>query len=345
MAKRKRLTPATPATNTAVPADLETKSSLAQAPIGVIPKRRAPIADVASDAAATSALQKMADQMDAAKNDGRIVVSIPHNRVDGTYLLRDRVTLDAGEMDVLKSSLTARGQQTPIEVVALDDGRYGLISGFRRLTALRELHKDGQGPDTVLALIRTPSDASEAYTAMVEENEVRVGLSYFERANIVVRSVEKGVFPHERAALSDLFASASRSKRSKIKSFLPVVRGLGPYLAFPNALGERLGLALAARMEDAAFFAKAVKTAKTSRCETAEEELAMLQNLIAPQGVKDSTAAPRAAKPAPSINSLRIDGGPGRIELSGLGVTQDMIDDLTKWFAKRGVTLKPKQKD
>ena len=87
----------------------------------------------------------------------------------------------------LMASLESRGQQTPIEVVELADGRFGLISGWRRLTALRQLQADegrGQGLDTVLALLRRPDTASDAYVSMVEENEIRTDLSHFERGRI-----------------------------------------------------------------------------------------------------------------------------------------------------------------
>jgi hypothetical protein len=40
----------------------------------------------------------------------------------------------------------------------------------------------------------------EAYLAMVEENEIRVGLSFYERARIVARAAEAGVFERHRGA-------------------------------------------------------------------------------------------------------------------------------------------------
>ena len=46
----------------------------------------------------------------------------------------------------------------------------------------------------------------DAYVAMVEENEIRVGLSFYERARIAAKSVEAGVYPDDRAALRALFA-------------------------------------------------------------------------------------------------------------------------------------------
>ena len=129
-------------------------------------------------------------------------------------------------------------------------------SGWRRLTALTQLYKETGDArfSTVLALVRRPIDAADAYVAMVEENEIRVGLSYFERARIVSRAVEEGVYVDTKSALNGLFGSGSRAKRSKIKSFLPVVEQIGPHLSYPAAIGERLGLALSQKLRtDEAF--------------------------------------------------------------------------------------------
>ena len=74
-----------------------------------------------------------------------LVEEIGLKTIDAEYLTRDRVVADPEEMAVLKESIRSRGQQTPIEVVALDKGRYGLISGWRRLTAMRELSEEDGG--------------------------------------------------------------------------------------------------------------------------------------------------------------------------------------------------------
>ena len=154
-----------------------------------------------------------------------MVLELPLDAIEASYLVRDRLVMDADEMEALKASLVARGQQTPIDVADLGDGRFGLISGFRRLTALQDLAKTG-GTETVLALLRRPDEASDTYLAMVEENEIRVGLSYYERARIGLKAVEQGVFPDTKKALLSLFHAASRAKRSKIRSFLNVVAAL-----------------------------------------------------------------------------------------------------------------------
>lgn len=334
MAKRKRLTAPDPSTIAAP----ETKSMLSQAPIGVVPKRRAPIADVAGDAATTAALQAVAAELTAAKTQGRMVHALALDAVNPNYLIRDRVTLDGEEMEVLKASLQQRGQQTPIEVVETGSGRYGLISGFRRLHALRELSRDG-GAQTVLALVRQPQEASDAYTAMVEENEIRVGLSYFERANVVARAVEAKVFVSESDALKHLFASASRAKRSKIKSFLPVIRALGSHLVYPGALTERQGLALSALIAKDPEFAprlcdrlrKAMPGSAGAEADVINRALQQASNAAADAQVVKPT--PPAAKPTgvemqtlPS--GIKVQHKPGNIRITGDAVTPDVVQSI-----------------
>lgn len=251
MAKRQRLAPARN-----LPAAEAGPDRLPAA--GVFPEypaaaenspRRAPIADVAGDAAERAALVELAETLRSARTEGRMIQRLPLDAVDEGYLVRDRMAVDEEEMKELCDSLRARGQQTAIEVVDLGGGRWGLISGWRRLTALRRLNAAGEGPDSVLALARAPQEAADAYLAMVEENEIRVGLSYYERARIVARAVDKGVFRTDRVALAALFQAASRSKRSKIGSFVRIVRALDQVLRYPAALTERAGLALAAALD------------------------------------------------------------------------------------------------
>jgi ParB-like chromosome segregation protein Spo0J len=267
MAKRKRLTPAQPGfleTKSATPgltpgfAAQQSPDPGAPSPAPSAPSAPSapPIAQVARDSAASAALAEVAAELESARTEGRLIQALPLSSIRRDHLVRDRLIVDPDEMIVLKQSLRSRGQQTPIEVVDLGPEaaprRYGLISGWRRLTALDELH-GGTGEarfGTVQAILRSPETAEAAYTAMVEENEIRVALSPYERARIVAKSVEQGVFPSHKQALQTLFAAASRAKRSKIGSFLPVVAALDGVLAHPAALTERLGLRLSKLLED-----------------------------------------------------------------------------------------------
>jgi ParB-like chromosome segregation protein Spo0J len=244
----------------------------------------APIAQVTGASAAAAAFEEVSAALTSARAEGRLIQRLPLDAIDAAYLVRDRLAEAAGEdLQSLIDSLRARGQQTPIEVVALEDGRYGLISGWRRLTALQRLHRE-TGEDRfaqVLALLRRPAAASDAYLAMVEENEIRSGLSYYERARIVARAADLGVFADEAAALRALFAAASRAKRSKIGSFLGLYHALDARLRFPGAISERLGLALArAIAADAGFGARLADRLRKAGVETAEAEQDLLQRAL-----------------------------------------------------------------
>ena len=192
-------------------------------------------------------------------------------------------------MAALRESIRAHGQRTPIEVTPLvAEGRggalpYGLISGWRRLQALKALHAEtGEARfATVQALVRRPETAADAYVTMVEENEIRLGLSHYERARVAALATARGVFPSEKAALLALFATASRPKRSRIRAFLEIYHALDGVLRFPAHLPERLGLALVERVR-AGERDRDRRGARPARIpQTPEAELAALAALAA----------------------------------------------------------------
>jgi hypothetical protein len=343
MAKRKRLSPAGPLDSDHVGRAPETKSTF---PPGL--GGRPPIAQVAGEAASLAALEELSGEMARARAEGRIIQALPLASVDETYLVRDRMLADEEELAVLMESLKARGQQSPIEVVELGQGRYGLISGWRRLTALRRLAgAEGQGgePRTVLAVLRRPETASDAYLSMVEENEIRVGLSFYERARIVARAAEEKVYPDARAALSGLFASASRSKRSKIGSFLRLYEALDDRLSFASAIPERLGLALVKALEDDSGFRDRLRDRlRKTPAGTPSEEIAALERAVKGQGEKPTLKASLDTKLTPEPTAYRSqEVAPGitlqprgdTLVLSGAGVTDGFRAELEAWLRRR----------
>ena len=331
MAKRKRLAPAQ---------SLERARDLDTAPLETksMPGLSAPpIARVAGDASTIAALEELSETLRRARAEGRMITPIPLPQIDETYLVRDRITVDDDDMAALRSSLEARGQQTPIEVVELGDNRYGLISGWRRLQALRAL-----GIDTANAIITAPREAPDAYVAMIEENEIRVGLSYFERARIVVKSVEAQVFDGHKNALQTLFSTASRAKRSKIKSFIPVVEALGSSLKFPADLGERFGLQLskallsdpyASRRMTSALAAKPVSTAQDEHDILDEALKQGLETKDRPMTPKTKAVSSRQVSP---IVGVQVSTSGRSITLKGNSVDPQLYNDLLQWLKTRG---------
>ena len=181
----------------------------------------------------------------AASSQGRVISDLPLDQIDLDYMMRDRIIVEMSELEELKSSILAHGLRLPIEVISLDDGRYGLVSGWRRVTVLRQLQEeDPVTYATVKAIIRPPYEAAELYTAMVEENELRAQVSPYERGRIAVVAANLGAFPDMDTAVDTIFAAASKAKRSKIRSFAYVHDELGDMLQFPTDLSERNGLRL-----------------------------------------------------------------------------------------------------
>ncbi len=326
---RRRLTPPNPdllpeAENT-IPAQIETKSMF---PMGVARTvTRPPIAQVAGEASALAALENLTAEMARARAEGRIVSTIPLSQIAADHLVRDRMGLDDDDMQALIASIRARGQQVPVEVLDRGDGaapRYGLISGWRRLAALRQI-----GADTALAIVRQPQSAADAYVAMVEENEIRADISFYERARIVTKALDQGVYQDQKSALQGLFGNVSRAKRSKIKSFMVIVAALDGVLRFPAALSEKAGLDLVRRLEADPSFIGVLRGQLTALLpQTAEAELAIL--------------AARSAPPAATVlNELtvpfevRFDPESQTIQLVGPGVDVAFLTALRRWLAAR----------
>ena len=344
MAKRKRLTPAQPDY-------LSAAASAARPAPG--PLSAAPIAQVAGEASASAALDELSAAMRAARDEGRLIEALPLDAIDPAYLVRDRMVQDEEEMAALMASLAARGQQTPVEVVALprpEGGRsHGLISGWRRLTAIGRLHARDGDPRfaTIRARIVAPDNMQAAYVAMVEENEIRAGLSHYERARIVVQAYREGLYPTYKTALQGLFDSVSRSKRSKIGSFMTLAQNLDNDLRFPTAISEKLGLEIVRAMQTSPDFCADLRARLAAAApQTPEEELKQLSATVAAvfrqqakaAGEDAPVPAPQPARPAAAAApvSLRYDRQAGRIELSGAGIDAAFHDDLQAWLAARG---------
>lgn len=231
----------------------------------------APISQVAAEAAAVmdarspgQRAEAARDRVDAdalreARDRGLVMLEIGLDEIEADALVRDRVSVSAEEMEELKSSIARTGLRLPIEVFARSAteggaARYGLLSGYRRLMAvraLRELTQDSRY-DRIKAVLREPEVMGGAFAAMIEENEIRASLSHFERGRIAVIAAQQGAFANIEAAVEALFPVASKAKRSKIRSFALVFEELGDMLNFPEMLTEKTGLRLASALREGA---------------------------------------------------------------------------------------------
>ena len=314
MAKRKRLE----LPPEAVSRYLETKTT-PQAP-----RARMPIADGAGDTAGRAALEEVARAMTVAEEEGRVVKKLPIAWIAINHMSRDRLVLDEDDMDALAQSIQDRGQQTPIEVVRLSDDAYGLISGLRRLEALTRL-----GETHVLAFVRQPETSQSAYQAMVEENEIRADLSFYERAQIAVAAAGQGVYASPKAAVKALFAHAPKAKRSKITKFVTICETLGADLRFPTTIPEHLGLKLVQAMgEDAGLAGRLQRALADARPSDAASERKVLEAAL---------KAPAASGPkhVDLARDLRLEVKAGRAVLSGKAVDAAFVEALADWARAR----------
>lgn len=295
----------------------------------------APIARVAADAAGAAALQELTESVARARDSGRMVLDLPLDAIAADHLTRDRLPAEDADMEALRASIRLHGQRAPVEVTPLSAGEggraalpYGLISGWRRLQALKALHAETADPrfSTVQALVRRPETAADAYVTMVEENEIRLGLSHYERARVAALATARGVFASEDDALRALFATASRPKRSRIRSFLDIFHALDGSLRFPAHLPERLGLALVERLRaDAGARARIAAALAAAAPETPEAELAVLAGLLA----KAPKAAPAAETIAPGLAlETRLKGCTLTLKLTGDAVTPALAAEI-----------------
>ena len=202
----------------------------------------------------TESLVEQRRQNASAKGEGRVLVEIALDEVQTDALPRDRLDLDAvaasDEMEELKTSIRERGQKEPIEVFVTDAG-YQLKKGWRRLTALRQLHKetgDDRFSRAVARIDEGEGSRIDLYIDMVEENVIREDLSFAEMAQVaIIAAREEG---GEAADLvSRIYASLHKMKRSYIRSFVFLLQQVGDDLQFPKAVSRNLGVDVARRLQ------------------------------------------------------------------------------------------------
>ncbi|MEL6318049.1 MAG: ParB N-terminal domain-containing protein, partial [Pseudomonadota bacterium] len=252
---------------------------------------------MAGEAAAAYSPETEVDRTEAARNradaerlrqaeaDGLVISEIPLAEIDPDDMVRDRARVDEEDLRELRDSILKNGLRLPIEVYELaeprDGRRYGVLSGYRRLLAMQQIYDYTELPryGAIRALVRTPASVPDAFVAMVEENEIRASLSAYERGRIAVVATQSGAFNGVEAAVDALFATASKAKRSKVRSFAAIFEDLGDLLRFPEALTERQGLRLASALR-AGHHEALRDLLDERRAATPEEEWETVQPII-----------------------------------------------------------------
>lgn len=284
-----------------------------------------------------AALAEKGADHDRAAAEGRIVLSLALSDIDPHAILRDRRVLDREGEDwtALKASILARGQQTPVDVIR-NTGTgpaFGLVSGLRRWSVLEELYRETGDArfGHVLAFVRPLDAPVDKLVAMIEENEIRQDTSYFERGRICALAAGQGVFADVDDAIATLFAASNRNRRYKIRAFASLHDLIGDLLVFPEAIGERLGLALVKALRGTGQVARLRShlEARAAPCATPAEELAVLADFAAAKGV----FAEGLVKPVREKLTAEWRGGQGarvRAELRGkkVALTIEGLEDV-----------------
>ncbi|MEM7667589.1 MAG: ParB N-terminal domain-containing protein, partial [Pseudomonadota bacterium] len=272
-----------------VPASLPEEAQQADA------VRRGPMATAIGDTAAALEERRrvegdiraenddLAHEFMALKRAGQILDRVPLDKIRTDKLVRDRSTKDL-DLDELKRSLRDIGLSNPIQVEA-GAGGYELVQGYRRLSAYRALLEetgDAERWGRIPAVVLAEGEALEAlYRRMVDENMVRTDISFAEMAGLarayaadpdtVAESVEE--------AVSSLFASAGRQKRSYIRHFAALLDRIGAALAHPEAIPRAVGLAANKRLDsDPKLSVLLAREIEMKGQGTAEGEMAVLRD-------------------------------------------------------------------
>ena len=237
------------------------RGGLSRAPIGQVAADTASFLEADSAEARAALARDKADAQRLRDADGRglLLLDLPLDAINSDAIIRDRIEVRPEELAELKASVREHGLRLPIEVFENPDdksgARYGLLTGYRRYRALEELLREtGEVRfSTVRAILRDPTALGGAFAAMVEENEIRSEISHFERGRIAVLACHQGAFESVDAAVSALFGSGSKAKRSKVRSFALIYEHLGDRLAHPEYLRERDGLVISSALRSGAI--------------------------------------------------------------------------------------------
>ncbi len=275
-----------------VPSDFSGRRSRDPGPMGVAVRESATSAQEASEAMVEQRRQNAADAKEfrAARDEGRVLVSLPLDRIDTSALPRDRLDLDgvaaSDEMDELKASIRERGQREPVEVFLAADGSYQLKTGWRRLTALRQLFAESSDERFGAIVARVTAEGADRaglYVDMVEENTIRQDLSFAELAQIAVQLAadpQAGVATVEEA-VTRLYRSLHKVKRAYIRSFVALLQAVDGGLPFPKTLSRDLGVEVARKLQEGGEAAREDLCLRLAGVATEAEQTAVLRDFAA----------------------------------------------------------------
>ncbi|PTE23686.1 chromosome partitioning protein ParB [Cereibacter changlensis JA139] len=273
------------------------------------------------------------------------MIQIPLAAIDESALPRDRGALDPEALSELQHSIALHGLRQPIEVFETAPGRYALISGYRRLAAIRALEALGGRFPTIPAFLRSPATLPEAVAAMVAENDLRCEIAPWDKGRIAVTARNAGLFPTLDAAIDALYPTARGARRTRLRALATLAEELDGLLAAPETLSQRQCLRLATACR--AGFADLIRTAlEESRATTPEAQWTLLQPILleADQSLHDETPyrpghPRRLLRPRPGLTIRRELAPEGWVlrftgpEATGM-MMESVMDEVERMYGK-----------
>lgn len=316
-----------------------------------VPSRRSPMASAISETLDANAERAAAEAAIRAENDalahehvrlkklGLITDLIETAKVGIEKLTRDRSKNVDPELAELKRSIQSVGLSNPIRVEQTGQG-YELIQGYRRLTAFRELATETGDPRYTripAALVPRGEPLADLYRKMVDENLVRKDLSFGEMATLAL-SYAKDFEIDPAEAVSALYASALKQKKTYIRQFARVISDLDGALRFPEAIPRALGLDLYRVFEaDSASVARLRSDLDARPDRDAQSELAVLRAAVATKKPMARVAGRSTAKTSLRLGlsegEMRVTASDGKVEIR---LTRD-FSAMSKADLQRGI--------
>jgi ParB family chromosome partitioning protein len=298
-----------------------------------VPTRRGPMASAISETLEATTERATAEAAIRAENDalahehvrlkklGLITDLIQTVDVHTNKLTRDRSANVDPELEELKRSIQSVGLSNPIRVEQTDNG-YELIQGYRRLAAFLELAEETGDPRysrIPAALVPRGEPLDALYRKMVDENLVRKDLSFGEMANLALAYAQVSGLD-VGAAVSTLYASALKQKKTYIRQFARVLDDLGGALKYPEVIPRALGLDLYKLFDADPTNADALKDVLVlSPGRNAEEELVLLRAALSPKKQSPKTSGRSMSKTSLRMGLLqgemRVTASDGRVEM------------------------------
>lgn len=298
-----------------------------------IPVRRGPMASAISETLEATTERATAEAAIRAENDalahehvrlkklGLITDLIQTVDVHTNKLTRDRSANVDPELEELKRSIQSVGLSNPIRVEQTDNG-YELIQGYRRLAAFLELAEETGDPRysrIPAALVPRGEPLDALYRKMVDENLVRKDLSFGEMANLALAyAQDSGLDVGD--AVSTLYASALKQKKTYIRQFARVLDDLDGALNYPEVIPRALGLDLYKLFDADPANADALKDVLVlSPGRNAEDELVLLRAALSPKKQSPKTSGRSMSKTSLRMGlpqgEMRVTASDGRVEM------------------------------